>query len=137
MQPAAEEAVARASAPAPLAPPSSPWSPSAIEARRALRSRSAAAAVAAPGGKKGGNNNANDGGVGADHRVRAAKESSRLFWSLWHEGWYSEFAAHRQRLEQLARLDRDREKVSKREGEKERDGEGERERWISLSRRAR
>ena len=120
MQPAAEEAVARASAPAPLAPPSSPWSPSAIEARRALRSRSAAAAVAAPGGKKGGNNNANDGGVGADHRVRAAKESSRLFWSLWHEGWYSEFAAHRQRLEQLARLDRDRERVRRRrEGERE------------------
>ena len=107
------EDVARSSAPAP-APSSSPWSPSAVADRRDLRSRSAAAAVAAPGGRK----RRREGSNGDDEndRFRAAKESSRLFWQLWHRGWYSEFAAHRQRLA-LARLERDRERVRRREAQ--------------------
>jgi hypothetical protein len=112
------EDVARSSAPAP-APSSSPWSPSAVADRRDLRSRSAAAAVAAPGGRK----RRREGSNGDDEndRFRAAKESSRLFWQLWHRGWYSEFAAHRQRLA-LARLERDRERVRRRKAEEEERG---------------
>ena len=105
---------------APPPPPASPFSASAVAARRALRARSAAAALEAPGGvrRRGGEN-----GNALDlRRQSAAKESSRLFSSLWLEGWYSELAAHRQRLGR-ARGERDRERVrverKRREGREE------------------